>query len=127
MKGVKLFVLCLFFVVVFSCLVCAGSVTRSFDSSNVGINQEVEVSINVDVEGSEGDSFYIMYDVLPSGWIVVDKGVGHNELPHVVSWAVIQNPVDVVYTYTAMSPACQEVMSLEVIIQWGALAQLFEQ
>jgi uncharacterized protein YcnI len=104
----KIFLL-IMMVLMTASLVTAGSVTRSFNPSTAERGGTVVVTLNVDVEA--GDSFYAIQENIPAGWTVTSATpVGNSDLDFTsdVSRFLVtrlNNPVDVIYTYTLNVPA----------------------
>jgi len=80
----------------------ASSITRSLSSSSV--NPEEMVTVTLEIKITEGETFYLIDDSVPSGWTVVSSDTGDFTDPGHVKWAVIQNAADVNYTYVAGAP-----------------------
>jgi len=72
------------------------AITRSFDKTTALINEEIIVSLNVDV--LEGDRVYSIEEVLPSGAVVVDTR-DFSQTGNKLRFIEHQNIIDIVKTY----------------------------
>jgi len=88
----KRFVLSIFVLVLLISGVSAGSVSRVFTSSG----DELIVSLNVDV-GSEG--FYVIEEIIPSGWELVDSGDLDSSVAGRLTFVVLSDAQDTNYDY----------------------------
>ncbi|MFZ3043678.1 MAG: hypothetical protein WA058_01040, partial [Minisyncoccia bacterium] len=81
----------------------ASTVTRSFDTIAPAPGAPVVVSLDVAV--SAPDTFYIIDEVLPTGWTVSAPGTGDTIQAGHVKWAVLSGAVSTVLSYTITAPA----------------------
>jgi len=91
-----------FFLIIFILLfslsvISAGSVTREISQSDVDKGETLTVKLIVGVGGSE--SFYLIDELIPAGWSIVDKGTADNSQQNHLKWATIYNANDITYTY----------------------------
>jgi hypothetical protein len=81
----------------------ASGITRSFSKSSLYPGETVSVTLDVAVTG--GETYYLIDDIVPSGWVVTNPGsAGSSEDPGHVKWAVIQGAASTSYTYEVMAP-----------------------
>ena len=80
----------------------ASSVDRTFAKTAVAPGETVTVTLGVAITG--GETFYLIDDLVPSGWTVVSSDTGDFTDPGHVKWAVIQNAVNTSYTYHVRAP-----------------------
>jgi len=94
---IGLFFLCIFFCVGF---ISAGSAIRELpDNVDSGQNVFIFLSINL-----ENESFYVIDEVIPSGWEIIDNGGADTSEANHLKWVIIQDAEDVVYNYTLRVP-----------------------
>ncbi len=93
----------LFFILLFSDIVLANSITRSFNINTISPNQELEVTINVDLD--ENDKFYVIEEHVPNGFTVVDNNGADNTISNILVWIEFQNPGDITYKYVVKATA----------------------
>ncbi|MBI4050957.1 MAG: DUF5011 domain-containing protein, partial [Elusimicrobia bacterium] len=83
-------------------LLLASSVTRSFSTLTPDSCSDLTVRLSVDVV--PGDTFYIIDEILPAGWVISNAGSGNTqELGH-IKWAVLAGAVSTVNEYTVSVP-----------------------
>ena len=81
----------------------AASVTRSFNPTNVAPGGIVEVTLTIDVSGAL--DYYAIDDMYPSGFSVINDGVGSTEHSGHWKYVVIEDAANTVYKYTLRAPA----------------------
>ncbi len=90
-------------VCLFSTAAYAGDISRSFSSSSINADNEVDVNLEVSIGG--GDSFYIIEEYVPEGWTIVDAGSGDASGSNVIFWITIQNPASETLVYKVKAPS----------------------
>jgi hypothetical protein len=82
--------------------VSASSITRSFSSLNPDACSTINVSINVDV--TEGDTYYIIDEIFPSNWTILNSGTGNTLQAGHIKWSVLSGAIDTQYNYSITAP-----------------------
>mgnify|MGYP006283753437 CR=1 FL=1 len=78
--------------------VSASNVTRDFSSGIIDQGSTVDINLTVDITGSEG--YYIIDDLIPAGMTITDTGTGNtNDAGH-IKWFVSSGVADTVLSYT---------------------------
>lgn len=98
-KAILLFAVC----ILVSAGAHASTVTRSSSATTVQPGADLTVTLTVDVTGTE--TFYVIDEIIPSGWTVKDVGTGSAEHKGHVKWVEIQGAKDATLTYTLTAPS----------------------
>ena len=98
----KMHVILFLVILTLASFVTAGDITRSFSSSSIKMNEILDVRLTVTL--SPDESFYVIEEHVPSGWIITNPGGGVVANQRVITWVVFQNPVSTTYTYTVQAP-----------------------
>ncbi len=77
-------------------------VTRQFSSTTVIPGGTIDVTLSVVIVN--GETYYAVEENIPTGWAITNNG-GGGVLTDTLKWAVIENAVDISYTYTLQAPA----------------------
>lgn len=80
----------------------ATSVTRSFSDTIVGHN--ANVTTNLVVSLTNGETYYLIDETYPSGWAIVDQGTGDTTQPNHIKWVIITGAVNTTLSYVIQSP-----------------------
>ena len=109
---IKLVIAVIWIFIILIPAVLAGTVTRSFSSTTVDQNEQIVISLIVDVDETIPEQFYAVDDIYPSGWTIIDEGLldiqesGHAKGANVTMPQESTDPVpDITYTYTIQSPS----------------------
>jgi len=72
---------------------------------NIQINENV-AHIELAVEINEGETYYLIDEVIPEGWNVISASDGgsYEAFPGHIRWVVIQNAYDYIYSYELEIP-----------------------
>lgn len=81
----------------------AGTVTRSFSTSSAGLFENITVMLNVDLD--ETDTFYIIDEIYPSNFVLKDAGSGSTDHEGHLKWVVITGAEDTFYEYDLTAPS----------------------
>lgn len=107
MKNLNKAILILSAVALFSALGVASAeastVTRSFDNPAPAPGSTLTVSLTVDVVTP--DTFYLVDEIFPAGWVVSAAGTGDLGTVGHIKWLVLSGAVDTVLEYTLAVPA----------------------
>ena len=76
----------------------ASTVTRSCTPATLQPGADLTVMLSVDITGNE--TFYVIDEIVPSGWAVKDAGTGSAEHSGHIKWVEIQGAKDTTVTYT---------------------------
>jgi len=93
----------LLFILLFIPLVSAGTISRSFSSQTLSPNSDLFVTLAVDVD--VGETFYVIEEKPPRGWVIKDSGTGAIGVDGKLRWAEIMSAIDTTYTYILTTPA----------------------
>lgn len=103
----KKFTFVLSAIVLFSALgagsALASTVTRSFDNATPNPGSPLVVSITIDV--LPPDTFYIIDEVFPAGWVISNPGDGDTAQAGHIKWSLLSGAVSAVKQYTITVPA----------------------
>jgi len=77
--------------------VSASSVTRSFSSANPEVCSALNVTLDVTVDG--GDTFYIIDEIFPAGWNIINPTTGNTSHSGHIKWAVASGASSTQYSY----------------------------
>jgi hypothetical protein len=80
----------------------ASTVTRTISPGTVAPGGTVTVTLNVDVNN---ERFYIIEEIPPAGWEVVDSGIFIVDPQGHLKWVQLQNAADTTYTFTMKAPS----------------------
>jgi hypothetical protein len=83
-------------------LVSASYVTRSFSNQTPATCSVLNVFLNISVNG--GDTFYVIDEVFPAGWSLVNTGVGNTSTSGHIKWTVITGAASTQYQYSVATP-----------------------
>jgi len=83
------------------------SINRSVTWISDGSGEEITVNLTVDITGTE--SYYIIDELIPSGWSAKDSGGGSTGHAGHIKWVVITGATDIVYTYVITLPTIQKL------------------
>ncbi len=97
----KIFLVLVAFAMLFGCAF-ASTVTRSVGNATVAPGVDVTVTLAVNITGNE--TFYVIDEKIPSGWIIKDTGIGTTEQVGHLKWVVIQDAKNTNYEYTLTAP-----------------------
>jgi len=86
----------------------AGNITRGFSSSSLTPGQALTVTLFVSLDN---ETFYLLDEIVPGGWTVIDAGSGSIEQQGHVKWVVIQNAASATYSYTVKAPSSEGTAS----------------
>ena len=89
-------------VVCISSAAAADTVTRDLPAS-ADAGATITVSLTVDVETDA--TYYVIDEIVPSGWTISDASGGDTTEPGHIKWAVIMDAADITYSYTVDVPA----------------------
>jgi len=81
----------------------AVTITRGLSSTTVAPGADLTVTLTVGV--SEGETYYTVDELVPTGWTIKDSGTATTEHSGHLKWLVIQNAADTSYTYTLTAPS----------------------
>lgn len=81
----------------------ASTVTRSFNNLTPIAGSNVTVSLTVDVLAP--DTFYIIDEIFPAGWVVANAGTGDTTQAGHIKWAVLSGAVSTVLQYAVTVPS----------------------
>ena len=80
----------------------ASSITRSFSKDAYLPGEAVPVTLDVSITG--GETYYLVDEMVPSGWVISEKGTGDTTDSGHLKWAIIQNAASTSYSYSAVAP-----------------------
>jgi len=83
-------------------MISAAEMSRSLSSTIVAPGGTLTVSIVIDASGAE---YYVIDDVFPEGWEVIDAGVGSAEHQGHWKYVLIEGAVDTEFVYTLRAPS----------------------
>ena len=83
-------------------LASAASVTRSFSPAIVSPGGQVTVNLDVDVTGAE--DYYVIDEIFPSGWTMMNPGEGITEHPGHWKYVVIEGAENKRFSYILQAP-----------------------
>src|SRR4030042_1779501 len=81
----------------------ASSVSRSFSKNITLMSENINVSLAVSITLPQ-DTYYAIDESYPSGWTMISTNGDTNQSGH-IKWAVIDNAVNTVYSYTIRAAA----------------------
>ena len=84
-----------------ACAPIPEKIVRNFSNSQVIVNQTLNVSLNVTIGNS---SFYIIDELIPAGWLIVDLGGADNSQAGHLKWVVISGANNITYEYILRAP-----------------------
>lgn len=90
----------------------ASSVTRTFSKTQAGTGEEITVNLTVSVTG--GETYYVVDDTYPAGWIVTSTTGNTSQPPH-VKFAVSQGVASTNHTYKIRAPSQEGTYSFSGI------------
>jgi hypothetical protein len=79
----------------------ASSINRTLPLT---VNPGETVKVRLDIAITAGETYYLLDETVPQGWIVTDPGSGDSSDPGHVKWAIIQNAASTTYTYEVRAP-----------------------
>ncbi len=81
----------------------ASTVTRSFDTATPVQGSLLTVSLAVNV--ASPDTFYIIDEAIPAGWVISNPGTGDTTQAGHIKWAVLSGATSTTHQYTINVPA----------------------
>ncbi len=73
------------------------SISRSLSAQSISVGQTVTVTLNVSIRN--GETYYAIDEVIPSGMTVSNAGTGNTTYTGHIRWVVIENAANTLYTY----------------------------
>jgi hypothetical protein len=83
-------------------LASAASVTRSFSPAVVPPGGQVTVNLNVNVTGAA--DYYVIDEIFPSGWTMIDPGEGITQHSGHWKFVVIEGAENKIFSYVLQAP-----------------------
>ncbi|MFC1768989.1 Ig-like domain-containing protein [Nanoarchaeota archaeon] len=80
----------------------ASTVTRDFSNPSVETGGELDVTLNIDID--DGATFYIIDEIYPDSWTVIDPSTGDTSDSGHIKWVVPMGAVSTSYTYKLQAP-----------------------
>ena len=102
-KGPVIFFSFLALAILFVSFASAGTITRTISDTSINPNQEVTVTLSVYVDS--GETYYIIDEIIPAGWSIVDLGGADNSQVGHLKWVVISSATNTDYVYTIKAPS----------------------